>query len=91
MGVPFNTHTGHFLKFILGIFWFKQCPLTEFARMNHLATDLQGLVNDRVIEGFVFDVIVVKITASTDKNKISLNKKSQHFIERGLHTCPISS
>ena len=59
--------------------------------MNHLATDLSGLLIKRVIECLVFDIIVIEITSPTKKYQIGLHEKGKHFVKRRVHARTINT
>jgi len=85
MRISFLIHACHFLKLVLGVFWLIQSSLTELARMQHLATDLQRFIHNRIVKCFTSDIVVIVVTASADKDEVALHEKCQHFVKRWLH------
>lgn len=89
MCISLLVHACHFLEFIFWVFWFVESPLTELAGMHHFAAYFYRFVNDWIVKWLVFNVIVVVVASSAEKNEVALHEKCQHFIERRLHTWPI--
>lgn len=53
--------------------------------MKHFAADFDRFIDDRVVEGFVFDIVVVVVAPSTHKDEVALHEQGQHFVEWWLH------
>lgn len=83
MAITLLVHARHFLEFVAAVLGLEGA-LGHLAGVDHLGGNTEGLLDDRVEEGLVLDVVVIIVPASASEDQVALQEQRQHVIEGRL-------